>query len=274
MRTKLLPQPIQDNVDRLYPSSNLKSGRRRKIFLKTSKKFSLEEKNKIVLEGQSGSSSIEDICLRENITPDIFCQWSKEFLGDISTDIKKVGKRNFTDDERFRIVLDGLNGQFSVAEICRIEHISHDEFLSWSHDFMEVVKNKSYYFSRIDENEIVRKKTILSRYSSDVQEYLESFVNLFAAETILIDDSVFNLHFLRESRSKSIIYLEKLNNIRRINKRFELLNQKMEAGEILVGCFETFRARKERIWVNKIPLLRIYIFLLSFYSKEFYLNLI
>ena len=35
---------------------------------------------KIVVEGQSGESTIGDICIRESISPEIFYQWSKEFL--------------------------------------------------------------------------------------------------------------------------------------------------------------------------------------------------
>ena len=47
---------------------------------KTRRKFSSEEKIRIILEGLKGEESIATICRREGIAPTLYCKWSKAFL--------------------------------------------------------------------------------------------------------------------------------------------------------------------------------------------------
>jgi len=46
----------------------------------TRKKYSSEEKIRIVLEGLRGETSIAELCRREGINPNVYYRWSKEFL--------------------------------------------------------------------------------------------------------------------------------------------------------------------------------------------------
>jgi transposase len=52
----------------------------REIHRKTRKKYSAEEKIRIVLEGLRGESTIAELCRREGIHPNMYYKWSKEFL--------------------------------------------------------------------------------------------------------------------------------------------------------------------------------------------------
>lgn len=52
----------------------------REIKRRTRKKYSAEEKIRIVLEGLRGEESIAALCRREGISPNIYYKWSKEFL--------------------------------------------------------------------------------------------------------------------------------------------------------------------------------------------------
>ena len=52
----------------------------REIRRKTRKKYSSEEKVRIVLEGLRGESSIAELCRREGINSNLYYKWSKEFL--------------------------------------------------------------------------------------------------------------------------------------------------------------------------------------------------
>ena len=52
----------------------------REIRRKTRRKFSIEEKIRIVLEGLKGESSIAELCRREGIVPNLYYRWSKTFL--------------------------------------------------------------------------------------------------------------------------------------------------------------------------------------------------
>ena len=52
----------------------------RDIRRKTRRKFSAEEKTRIVIEGLRGEESIASLCLREGIAANLYYRWSKEFL--------------------------------------------------------------------------------------------------------------------------------------------------------------------------------------------------
>ena len=60
----------------------------REIKRKTRRKFSAEEKIRIVLEGLRGEETIAELCRREGISPNLYYNWSKEFL--------EAGKRRLT----------------------------------------------------------------------------------------------------------------------------------------------------------------------------------
>ncbi len=47
---------------------------------RTRKKYSAEEKIRIVLEGLRGEESIAELCRRESINQNVYYRWSKEFL--------------------------------------------------------------------------------------------------------------------------------------------------------------------------------------------------
>jgi len=47
---------------------------------RTRKKYSAEEKIRIVLEGLRGEDSIAELCRREGINQNVYYRWSKEFL--------------------------------------------------------------------------------------------------------------------------------------------------------------------------------------------------
>ena len=52
----------------------------REIRRKTRRKFSSEEKIRIVLEGLKGEEGVSAICRREDITTGLYYRWSKHFL--------------------------------------------------------------------------------------------------------------------------------------------------------------------------------------------------
>ena len=52
----------------------------RDIKRRTRRKFSSEEKIRIVLDGLRGEESISAICRKEGINPNLYYRWSKDFL--------------------------------------------------------------------------------------------------------------------------------------------------------------------------------------------------
>ena len=63
MRTKTCPESVIRDIKR-----------------KTRKKYTSEEKIRIVLEGMRGEESIAVICRREGVNPNVYYRWSKDFL--------------------------------------------------------------------------------------------------------------------------------------------------------------------------------------------------
>ena len=60
----------------------------------------------------------------------------------IVKDIKRKTRKQYSAEEKIRIVLDGLRGRESVAELCRIEGISQSIYYKWSKDFLEAGKKR------------------------------------------------------------------------------------------------------------------------------------
>ncbi|MEP3033762.1 MAG: IS3 family transposase [Pseudoruegeria sp.] len=60
----------------------------------------------------------------------------------IVKDIKRATRKHYSSEEKVRIVLDGLRGEDSIAELCRREGISQGIYYKWSKDFMEAGKKR------------------------------------------------------------------------------------------------------------------------------------
>jgi transposase len=65
----------------------------------TRRKFSAEEKIRIVLEGLRGEISVSELCRQESIQPTVYYRWSKEFLEAGKNGLMKETKRDATGDE-------------------------------------------------------------------------------------------------------------------------------------------------------------------------------
>ena len=71
----------------------------REIKRNTHRKFSSEEKIRIVLEGFRGEESITTICRREGINPNLYYRWSKSFLEAGKKRLSGDTQREATSDE-------------------------------------------------------------------------------------------------------------------------------------------------------------------------------
>jgi transposase len=71
----------------------------REIKRKTRRRFTSEEKIRIVLEGLRGEESIAAICRKEGINPNLYYTWSKSFLEAGKKRLSGDTKREATSDE-------------------------------------------------------------------------------------------------------------------------------------------------------------------------------
>ena len=55
-------------------------------------------------------------------------------------DIRRNTKRIFTSEQKVLIVMEGIRGEQSIAELCRKYSISDSTYYKWNKDFIEVGK--------------------------------------------------------------------------------------------------------------------------------------
>src|ERR1700720_3767012 len=66
----------------------------------------------------------------------------KEPAEKVVKDIRRATRRQFSAEEKIRIVLEGLRGEESIAELCRREGIVQNLYYCWSKDFLEAGKKR------------------------------------------------------------------------------------------------------------------------------------
>ena len=66
----------------------------------------------------------------------------KEPAKKVVRDIRRKTRRQHSAEEKIRIVLEGLRGEDSIAELCRREGIATSLYYSWSKDFLEAGKKR------------------------------------------------------------------------------------------------------------------------------------
>src|SRR6056297_1648203 len=57
-------------------------------------------------------------------------------------DIRRQTRKRYSSEEKIRIVLAGLRGEDSIAELCRQEGIAQGLYYSWSKEFLEAGKKR------------------------------------------------------------------------------------------------------------------------------------
>lgn len=57
-------------------------------------------------------------------------------------DIRRATRKKYSAEEKIRIVLAGLRGEHSIAELCRREGIAEGLYYSWSKEFLEAGKKR------------------------------------------------------------------------------------------------------------------------------------
>jgi transposase len=60
----------------------------------------------------------------------------------IVKDIRRATRRHFSAEEKIRVVLEGLRGEESIAELCRRQGIASSMYYGWSKEFLEAGKKR------------------------------------------------------------------------------------------------------------------------------------
>lgn len=66
----------------------------------------------------------------------------KNSVEKIVRDIRRHTRKKYSAEEKIHIVLEGLRGEDTIAELCRKEGINPNVYYRWSKDFMEAGKKR------------------------------------------------------------------------------------------------------------------------------------
>ncbi|MBI2722944.1 MAG: transposase [Bacteroidetes bacterium] len=67
---------------------------------------------------------------------------NKKSAESLIKDIKRKTNRSYSSEEKIRIVIEGMQGEESIAAICRKYGINDSLYYKWSKDFMEAGKKR------------------------------------------------------------------------------------------------------------------------------------
>ncbi len=66
----------------------------------------------------------------------------KKNASSLISELKRKTRRNYSSEEKIRIIIEGMRGEMTIAELCRIEGLSQGLYYKWSKDFMEAGKKR------------------------------------------------------------------------------------------------------------------------------------
>ena len=77
-------------------------------------------------------------------------------------DIRRKTRKQYSAEEKIRIVVSGLRGEDSIAELCRREGIAESLYYSWSKEFLEAGKKRlsgdTARAEQVLENRLLKKR--------------------------------------------------------------------------------------------------------------------
>lgn len=113
------------------------------------------------------------------------------------------------------------------------------------------------------------KSTICTHSTNSVLNFLESHIDLKSGNNLVfINNDVANLQMVPNYQYSTIIQLERLNNMRKINKKFTVINEKLPDNGLFICCFESKSTRKKRILNGRVKGLNYIFYFFDFLFKR------
>lgn len=67
---------------------------------------------------------------------------NKQSAGSLINELKRKTRRKYSSEEKIRIIIEGMRGETTIAELCRKEGIAQNLYYKWTKDFMEAGKRR------------------------------------------------------------------------------------------------------------------------------------
>jgi lipopolysaccharide/colanic/teichoic acid biosynthesis glycosyltransferase len=98
------------------------------------------------------------------------------------------------------------------------------------------------------------KSTIRNHSTEKVLKFLEKYLDLQDRnKLVFVNNDVANLKMIPNYQYSAFIQLERLNNMRNINQKLSVLNDKLPDNGLFVCCFESKSTRKKRL-IRRLPI--------------------
>jgi lipopolysaccharide/colanic/teichoic acid biosynthesis glycosyltransferase len=113
------------------------------------------------------------------------------------------------------------------------------------------------------------KKAIIAELGRTVYCFFEKVIKPAADTTLIVSTTTqFNIENQPDKYYKTIVNLKRVNDIRRINKFFEAVNEKLPKGGIFICMAETKDLRKQRILKKFPPIINYFYYTLDYLLKR------
>jgi lipopolysaccharide/colanic/teichoic acid biosynthesis glycosyltransferase len=118
------------------------------------------------------------------------------------------------------------------------------------------------------ESEII-KKAVAEECGKGIYSFMQRYLDGECNRTLFISTgSRINIEMHPSLAFLAIVNMKRVNDIKFINKFFEVVNRKLPVGGTFIGCAETKDQRKERIMMKYPPLLNRAIYALDYLLKR------
>lgn len=66
----------------------------------------------------------------------------KQSASSLISELKRKTRKIYSSEDKIRIIIEGMRGEISIAQLCRHEGIAQANYYKWSKDFMEAGKKR------------------------------------------------------------------------------------------------------------------------------------
>ena len=113
------------------------------------------------------------------------------------------------------------------------------------------------------------RELIIRESGNEVYDFVSKYVDVNDPDTLIVaTTTAFNIERQLQTTFKAIINLRRINDIRYINKFFEVVNSKLNNGDIFISNAETYTLRKKRILKKYPPVLNWMYYTVDFFFKR------
>lgn len=115
------------------------------------------------------------------------------------------------------------------------------------------------------------KELIVKQTKPEVYDFISEFIDQDHNQTLTVATTTsFNIDVVHNNYYQNIINLERINDIKRVNRFFEAVNHKLPVGGLYINCAETNEIKRRKIFKAAPPVIsHIYYFFFFLFRRVF-----